>query len=250
MGRQVISPDTSPWTGGPSRGPPVTVTPWVIPSRVTGPDRFRRLLSDIGLTRDMRRIGRLGVMGGTFDPIHIGHLIAASEACSQFRLDQVLFVPAGDPWQKQEHADPEDRFLMVELAIEADPRFAASRMEIDRKGPTYTIETLELLHRSHPEAELFFITGADALTLLPSWYRFEDLADLTEVIVAERPGVEAPADGGPGWPKIHHLDMVPIGVSSTEIRARIRTDKPANYMAPARVLKHIGDCGLYRDGAA
>lgn len=246
MGRQVISPDTSPWTGGPSRGPPVTV----IPYRISEPTWFHRLLSDIGLTRDMRRIGRLGVMGGTFDPIHIGHLIAASEACWQFQLEQVLFVPAGDPWQKQEHADPEDRFLMVELAIEADPRFAASRMEIDRKGPTYTIETLEMLRRSHPEAELFFITGADALTLLPSWYRFEDLADLTEVIVAERPGVEAPADGGPGWPKIHHLNMVPIGVSSTDLRARIKGDKPVNYMVPARVLKHIGDRGLYRDGAA
>ncbi len=198
----------------------------------------------------MKRIGRLGVMGGTFDPIHIGHLIAASEACSQFKLDQVLFVPAGDPWQKREHADPEDRFLMVELAIEADPRFAVSRMEIDRKGPTYTIETLELLRRSHPDAELFFITGADALALLPSWYRFEDLAELTEVILAARPGVEVTVVGGPGWPKIHPLEMVPIGVSSTIVRARIRADEPANYMVPARVLKHIGDSGLYRDGAA
>jgi nicotinate-nucleotide adenylyltransferase len=224
--------------------------PLGVADSVIGPERFHRPLSDIGLTSGMRHIARLGVLGGTFDPIHIGHLIAASEACSQFQLDQVLFVPAGDPWQKREHAEPEDRFLMVELAIEPDPRFAASRMEIDRKGPTYTVETLELLRRSHPGAELFFITGADAVTLLPSWYRFEDLADLTEIIVAARPGAEAPVDGEPGWPKIHHLEMVPIGVSSTDVRARIRADKPVNYMVPARVLKHIGDAGLYRDGAA
>jgi nicotinate-nucleotide adenylyltransferase len=200
------------------------------------------------LTRAMHPTGRLGVFGGTFDPIHIGHLIAASEACSQFSLDRVLFIPAGDPWQKQEHADPEDRFLMVELAIEGDPRFAVTRMEIDRKGPTYTVETLEMLRAGHPDARLFFLTGADALTLLPSWYRFEDLAGLTEMIVADRPGVTVTDQEQEGWPKVHRLEMVPIGVSSTDIRARIKAERPVEYMVPARVLRYITDTGLYRDG--
>src|SRR5687768_2641792 len=112
---------------------------------------------------------RLGVLGGTFDPIHIGHLIAATEARRAFRLDRVLFVPAGTPWQKSECSDAEDRFMLTTLAVAEDPAFAVSRIELDRKGPTYTVDTMRDLRSFYGDVELFFIAGADAVAHLGSW---------------------------------------------------------------------------------
>src|SRR6202012_3623301 len=124
---------------------------------------------------------RIGVMGGTFDPVHHGHLVAAAEVADRFGLDEVIFVPTGEPWQKTGRAvsAAEDRYLMTVIATAANPRFSVSRVDIDRAGPTYTVDTLHDLRAKWPEdAELFFITGADALEQILSWHRSEDLLEM------------------------------------------------------------------------
>src|SRR5262245_8787430 len=120
---------------------------------------------------------RIGVMGGTFDPIHHGHLVAASEVQSRFELDEVVFVPTGEPWQKGDRkvSPAEDRYLMTVIATASNPRFSVSRVDIDRGGPTYTIDTLTDLDRRYPDDEIYFITGADALSQILSWHRVEEL---------------------------------------------------------------------------
>ena len=132
---------------------------------------------------------RIGVMGGTFDPIHHGHLVAASEVQAQFGLEQVLFVPTGQPWQKgHEVVSPaEDRYLMTVIATASNPRFEVNRVDVDRKGPTYTADTLKDLHELYPDAELYFITGADALEQILSWHRVDELFDLAHFIGVTRP---------------------------------------------------------------
>jgi nicotinate-nucleotide adenylyltransferase len=140
---------------------------------------------------------RLGVMGGTFDPIHHGHLVAASEAQSLFGLDEVVFVPTGEPWQKQgrDVAPAEHRYLMTVVATASNPRFTVSRVDIDRDGPTYTIDTLRDLHAQRPDDELFFITGADALAQILSWKDSDELFDLARFIGVTRPGYELSESG-------------------------------------------------------
>src|SRR3954468_19634007 len=134
---------------------------------------------------------RLGVMGGTFDPIHYGHLVTAEEALGQFDLDEVVFVPTGRPWMKtHNHGSPaEDRYLMVVIATASNPRFSVSRIEIDREGPTYTVDTLRQL--ADPDTELFFITGADALSGILTWDRSEELFELAHFVGVTRPGYDA-----------------------------------------------------------
>ncbi|HEX5429391.1 MAG TPA: nicotinate-nucleotide adenylyltransferase, partial [Pedococcus sp.] len=143
---------------------------------------------------------RLGVMGGTFDPIHHGHLVAASEVQALYGLDEVVFVPTGRPWQKDERevSAPEHRYLMTVVATASNPRFTVSRVDIDRPGLTYTIDTLRDLHAQRPEAELFFITGADALAQILSWKDAEELFELAHFVGVTRPGYPLSESGLPG----------------------------------------------------
>ena len=188
---------------------------------------------------------RLGVMGGTFDPVHVGHLLAASEALHAFDLDRVLFVPAGKPWQKKDYSSAEDRFLMTSLAAGLHPRFAASRMELDRKGPTYTVDTLRELDDFYPDLEMFLILGADAAAGLSTWYEPEAVAELAEVIAVTRPGFELERAADQGRHVVHTLEMPPIGISSTEIRRRVRAGAPIDFMVPLDVRSFIAENGLY-----
>ena len=197
----------------------------------------------MGVRDDQPR--RIGILGGTFDPIHIGHLVAASEALHRFRLDRILFVPAGSPWQKQGYSDAEDRYLMTVMAAAEHHCFAVSRTEIDRRGPTYTVDTLSELRGFHPEAELFFILGADAASNLSSWHGLDRLGELAEMIVVPRPGAPGSLDTQPHWPRINELPMPLIGVSATEIRRRAASDEPIDFLVPARVARHIRENGLY-----
>src|SRR5207245_10082930 len=139
----------------------------------------------------MARAQRLGVMGGTFDPIHHGHLVAASEVAQFFTLDEVVFVPTGQPWQKDARkvSPSEDRYLMTVIATASNPRFSVSRIDIDRGGPTYTIDTLRDLQAERPDADLFFITGADALSQILGWRDSDRCVELAHVIAVTRPGV-------------------------------------------------------------
>jgi nicotinate-nucleotide adenylyltransferase len=194
-----------------------------------------------------RKASRVGVLGGTFDPIHVGHLVAASEALHELRLDLVMFVPTGQPWQKDSFSNPEDRYQMTIIGTAPHRRFAASRMEIDRIGPTFTIDTMQALRDFHGEGtDLFFIIGADAVLKLDTWHRFEGLEKLAEIIAVTRPGFDLDAlRPQPDWPHVHVLEMPRIDISSTEIRERVRTGRPIEYLVPAAVGRYISENGLY-----
>ncbi|WP_374208345.1 nicotinate-nucleotide adenylyltransferase, partial [Microbacterium sp. Bi128] len=140
--------------------------------------------------RGAQRRLRLGVMGGTFDPIHHGHLVAASEVAAKFDLDEVVFVPTGQPWQKmaKKVSEAEHRYLMTVIATASNPRFTVSRVDVDRPGPTYTIDTLRDLRTLRPDADLFFITGADALAQILSWKDIDELWSLAHFVGVTRPG--------------------------------------------------------------
>lgn len=195
-------------------------------------------------TTDVRR---LGVMGGTFDPIHVGHLVAASEALYAFELDRVVFVPTGQPWQKSSYSDAEDRFMMTSLGAATHRCFAVSRIELDRKGPTYTADTMRTLKDFHgADTELFFILGADAALRFGTWRHVEGLADHTELIAVTRPGFAlGQIETDDSWPRIHLMEMPDIDVSATDIRARVRSGRPIDYLVPSSVVSYIHDRGLY-----
>jgi nicotinate-nucleotide adenylyltransferase len=192
---------------------------------------------------------RLGVMGGTFDPIHHGHLVAASEVQALFGLDEVVFVPTGEPWQKDDrHVSPaEHRYLMTVIATASNPRFTVSRVDIDRGGLTYTIDTLRDLHALRPNDELFFITGADALAQILSWKDAEELFELAHFIGVTRPGHELSDKGLP----VHRVTLqeVPaMAISSTDCRARVERAEPVWYLVPDGVVQYINKYRLYADG--
>ncbi|WP_268788487.1 MULTISPECIES: nicotinate-nucleotide adenylyltransferase [unclassified Nocardioides] len=195
-----------------------------------------------------RRI-RLGVMGGTFDPIHHGHLVAASEVQGWFGLDEVVFVPTGQPWQKVDRAvsPAEHRYLMTVIATAANPRFTVSRVDIDRIGPTYTIDTLRDLRKQRPEADLYFITGSDALTDIFSWRDAEELFELAHFVGCTRPGAEMdPAT----LAKIPHervtmVEIPALAISSTDCRERQRKGQPVWYLVPDGVVQYITKHGIY-----
>jgi nicotinate-nucleotide adenylyltransferase len=194
---------------------------------------------------------RLGVFGGTFDPIHVGHLIAASEVLHSFDLDGVLFVPAGRPWQKAEYSDPEDRHLMTVLATSSHPHFSTSRIEIDRPGPTYTVDTLTRIHEFHgPDVHLFFIVGADALANLGTWRDIELLGDLCEIVAVTRPGSPLGVPLDPSWPRVHRCETSGVDISSSEIRARVATGRPIDWLVPDDVAEYIRTHHLYLDVGA
>ncbi len=189
---------------------------------------------------------RLGVMGGTFDPIHHGHLVAASEVASLLDLDEVVFVPTGNPYRKEasEVSPAEHRYLMTVIATASNPRFTVSRVDIDRDGPTYTADTLRDLSKERPDAELFFITGADALAQILSWKGVEDLWELAHFIGVTRPGHEL-TDHGLPKDRVTLMEIPAMAISSTDCRVRTANDQPVWYLVPDGVVQHIGKYHLY-----
>jgi nicotinate-nucleotide adenylyltransferase len=193
---------------------------------------------------------RLGVMGGTFDPIHHGHLVAASEVQTRFGLDEVVFVPTGQPWQKDERevSPAEHRYLMTVVATASNPRFTVSRVDIDRPGPTYTIDTLRDLHRERPDAELFFITGADALAQILSWKDADELFDLAHFVGVTRPGYVLSESGLPA-DRVTLQEVPAMAISSTDCRARVERAEPVWYLVPDGVVQYINKYRLYAAGS-
>jgi nicotinate-nucleotide adenylyltransferase len=194
---------------------------------------------------------RVGVMGGTFDPIHHGHLVAASEVQTLFDLDEVVFVPTGEPWQKDTAtvSPAEDRYLMTVIATASNPRFTVSRVDIDREGPTYTIDTLRDLRAQRPDADLFFITGADALAQILSWKDVDELWELAQFIAVTRPGHEL-TDRGLPVNRVRLQEVPAMAISSTDCRDRVAAGHPVWYLVPDGVVQYIAKYHLYRDGAA
>ncbi len=188
-------------------------------------------------------------MGGTFDPIHHGHLVAASEVQSWFGLDQVVFVPTGEPWQKSARvvSPAEDRYLMTVIATASNPRFTVSRVDIDRGGPTYTIDTLRDLTAATPDTDLFFITGADALTEIFTWRDADELFELACFVGVTRPGYEVdlgtlgeiPSD------RVTILEIPALAISSTDCRDRRAKGEPVWYLVPDGVVQYIVKYDLY-----
>lgn len=206
----------------------------------------------------VRSVLRLGVMGGTFDPIHHGHLVAASEVAATFGLDEVIFVPTGTPWQKEgKSVSPaEDRYLMTVIATASNPRFSVSRVDVDREKSTYTVDTLRDLRAQHPDAELYFITGADALESILTWQNWEELFELAKFVGVSRPGFELGVDH-----LANHLRSLPadaltlmeipaLAISSTDCRLRASENRPVWYLVPDGVVQYISKRNLYRPRGA
>ncbi|MDG4772367.1 nicotinate-nucleotide adenylyltransferase [Solwaraspora sp. WMMD792] len=192
-------------------------------------------------------IRRVGIMGGTFDPIHQGHLVAASEVAERFALDEVVFVPTGDPWEKAglTVTPAEDRYLMTVIATASNPTFQVSRADIDRPGPTYTVDTLRDLHSVYgPKAQLFFITGADALEKILSWKDTDTMFELAHFIGVTRPGFELSAAHLPA-DTVSLVEVPAMAISSTECRARVAAGKPLWYLVPDGVVQYIAKRRLY-----
>ena len=188
---------------------------------------------------------RIGVIGGTFDPIHHGHLLLARFALEKIFLDKVLFIPAADPPLKQGTCAPaEERWAMVELAVAGCADFAASRLELDRPGKSYTVETLRLLHQLYPHAALFFIIGADNIAQLDAWHALEGIFAQCTVVVGARLGEVAGSDPEL-LARLHCIETPLIELSSTEIRTRRAAGLPIRYMVPEAVEAHILAKGLY-----
>jgi nicotinate-nucleotide adenylyltransferase len=192
---------------------------------------------------------RIGIMGGTFDPIHHGHLVAASEAAHVFALDEVIFVPTGMPYQKtgRNVSAGEDRYLMTVIATASNPRFSVSRVDIDRPGETYTIDTLRDLRAERgPDAELFFITGADALTEILTWRDSDELFKLAHFVGCTRPGHQLSLGSLPRE-NVSLIEIPALAISSTECRARVRSGDPIWYLVPDGIVQYISKRKLYRD---
>ncbi|HEU0189751.1 MAG TPA: nicotinate-nucleotide adenylyltransferase [Mycobacterium sp.] len=191
-------------------------------------------------------------MGGTFDPVHNGHLVAASEVADWFTLDEVVFVPTGQPWMKDRAVTAaEDRYLMTVIATASNPRFSVSRVDIDRGGPTYTKDTLRDLRALNPDADLYFITGADALASILSWQDWEELFTMARFVGVSRPGYELsdehlsevraklPADA------LSLIEVPALAISSTDCRRRAGDSRPIWYLVPDGVVQYVSKRGLY-----
>jgi nicotinate-nucleotide adenylyltransferase len=187
---------------------------------------------------------RVGVFGGTFDPVHIGHVVVAAECRSALQLDRVLLVVAGDPWQKRGRvvADARSRLLLVEAAVEGVDGIEASDIEIARGTASVTADTLEAL--SGPHRELFLVLGADAVANMPTWRRLDDTRDLCTVVVVERAGDVHASPPGPGW-QVARVSIPRLDVSSSEVRERLAAGRPIDGLVPAEVVREIGAHGLY-----
>lgn len=191
------------------------------------------------------RARRIGIFGGTFDPIHNGHLVVAEQVLSKLGLDEVLFVPAGDPWQKQTRASDTDRLSMVILALQEHPRYTVSTIDLDRPGPTYTIDTLTELREQYPRDELFFILGADAYRGIDSWHSADRLPELAQFVVVSRP-TEGGSEPLPLRKGVNLLDIPALPVSSTQCRQAIREGQALTGLVPPKVAQYIQDHQLYR----
>jgi nicotinate-nucleotide adenylyltransferase len=191
-------------------------------------------------------------MGGTFDPIHYGHLVAASEVADRFDLDEVVFVPSGQPWQKgRQVSAAEDRYLMTVIATASNPRFSVSRVDIDRAGPTYTKDTLRDLRALNPDSELYFITGADALASILSWQGWEELFELALFVGVSRPGYELRHDhitdvlGASAESVLSLVEIPALAISSTDCRQRAQQRRPLWYLMPDGVVQYVKKRRLY-----
>ncbi len=192
-------------------------------------------------------------MGGTFDPIHHGHLVAASEVADTFALDQVIFVPAGQPWQKSEQVvtAAEDRYLMTVIATASNPRFTVSRVDIDRDGPTYAVDTLRDLNaKFRDKADLFFITGADVLAKILSWKDADRLFGLAQFIGVTRPGFQLTDAHLPADAPVSLVPIPAMAISSTDCRNRVAAGQPIWYLVPDGVVQYITKHHLYRQPMA
>jgi len=194
----------------------------------------------------MGQARRVGIMGGTFDPIHHGHLVAASEVAALFELDEVVFVPTGTPWQKddREVTPAEHRYLMTVIATASNPRFKASRVDIDRGGPTYTVDTINDIAAQYPGAELFFITGADALAQILSWKDGDKALTLATFVGVTRPGYDLTDDHLPA-DSVRLLNVPALAISSTDCRERVQRGEPVWYLVPDGVVQYIAKHELY-----
>jgi nicotinate-nucleotide adenylyltransferase len=192
-------------------------------------------------------------MGGTFDPVHHGHLVAASEVAHDFGLDEVVFVPTGQPWQKTEAevTSAEHRYLMTVIATASNPSFSVSRIDIDRGGPTYTIDTLrDLRAQRGDDVELFFITGADALEQILSWRDADELTAMAHFVGVTRPGHRLSDPGLPGG-VVRLVEVPALAISSSDCRERVRANEPIWYLVPDGIVQYISKHRLYRaPGAA
>lgn len=192
-------------------------------------------------------MNRVGVMGGTFDPIHTGHLLAASEAADRAGLDEVLFIPSGQSWQKthREISSTEHRVAMTALAIEADSRFTLSLMEVNRTGPSYTMDTFNELRRSLVDTQIYFIVGSDAIKSVASWHQGQTLIDQAHFLVMARGGHQLSRDDIP----VRHstvIDMPQVEISSSDIRSRVGMGRSVRYMVPEAVHTYIVKHQLYQ----
>jgi nicotinate-nucleotide adenylyltransferase len=187
---------------------------------------------------------RIGLFGGSFDPVHNAHLALARAALRELALDELRWVPAGQPWQKTRVVtDAVHREAMVALAIEGEPRFVLDRIELDRPGPSYTLDTVRALQATHPGEQWFLIVGQDQQAGLPTWHGADELRDLLTLAVAGRPGA----------PQVSHtpsavcaIDLPPMNLSSTEVRARCAAGLAIDQMVPKKVARYIDQHGLYR----
>ncbi|NLW16640.1 MAG: nicotinate-nucleotide adenylyltransferase [Firmicutes bacterium] len=193
---------------------------------------------------------RCGIMGGTFDPIHLGHLVTAQAVLHEFQLDTVYFIPSGNPPHKRDVSDGEHRFQMTLLATVSNPKFRVSRLELDRPGYSYTYDTIQHFAQQFKQCEIYFITGADVIRQLHTWYRYQDLLRSCHFVAATRPGFSF-EDGGSltadELARIRFLEVPSLAISSTDIRRRVRTGRPIKYLVPSSVEGYIYKYGLYQD---
>ncbi|WP_297739764.1 nicotinate-nucleotide adenylyltransferase [uncultured Tessaracoccus sp.] len=207
--------------------------------------------TELGIARSERsRRYRLGVMGGTFDPIHHGHLVAASEVAARFSLDEVVFVPTGIPWQKADRdvSLAEDRYLMTVIATASNPQFSVSRVDIDREGNTYTVDTLKDLRAERgDDVDYFFITGADAVRQILTWRGADELFDLAHFVGVTRPGVPLTKKDLSHLPlnSVTLLEVPALAISSTDCRERTQQGMPIWYLVPDGIVQYIAKRGLY-----
>ncbi len=186
-------------------------------------------------------------MGGTFDPVHHGHLVAASEVAARYGLDEVVFVPTANPVFKQDQlvSPAEHRYLMTVIATASNPRFTVSRVDIERGGVTYTVDTLRDLGEARPDADLYFITGADAIEQIMRWKDAEQVFRMARFVAVTRPGHHLSLDGLPA-DRVSELEVPALAISSTDIRDRAGAGHPVWYLVPDGVVQYIAKHGLYR----
>ena len=188
---------------------------------------------------------RIGIMGGTFDPIHHGHLVAASEVQQNYDLDEVIFVPTGEPWMKRGVSSGEHRYLMTVIATAANPRFTVSRVDLDRQGPTYTIDTLRDIQAQRPDAQLYFISGADAIAQIFEWKDHDELWKLAKFVAVSRPGHALSIRGLPEQ-SVSSMEVPALAISSSDCRDRVNRGYPVWYLVPDGVVQYISKHHLYR----